>query len=190
VLGRLLPAGHFTAALPRADEGARRVQSLALPAPRPGAYRFRVQTRQGGRLLDENGFDFRIGAEPAAAHTVRRVPGFLINRVYQTGSLRHTAEGFTFALRNPTTPVTLQGLADFKVDGQPISAGQVDLVLGAVTRQVSTITPQAPFDLPSGERLTIVVHGRLLPPGAHELELTLHVLGFGELAARLKDHLV
>lgn len=190
VLGRLLPAGHFRADLPRADEGARRVQSIQLPAPRPGAYRFRVQTRQGRCLLDENGFDFRVGAEPARPHSVRRVPGFLVNRVYQTGSLRHTDEGFTFGLRNPSTPVTLQHLAALTVDGQPIDPAQIDLVLGAVTRQVSTITPQAPFDFPSGERLTIVVHGRLLPPGAHEVEITLQILGLGELSARLKDHLV
>ncbi len=190
VLGRLLPAGHFQAELPRADERARLAQSIALPAPRPGAYRLRVQTRQGSRLLDENGFDFRVGAEAARPHSVRRVPGFLINRVYQTGSLRHTDEGFTFALRNPTTPVTLQHLSDFRVDGQSIAPAQVDLVLGAVTRPVSTVTPQAPFDFPSGERLTIVVHGRLLPPGAHEVEITLQILGIGELAARMKDQLV
>ena len=190
VLGRLLPAGHFQVDLPHADQPARRVASIELPAPRPGAYRFVVQTRQAGRVLDENSFAFRVGAEPAQPHHVRRVPGFLVNRVYQSGSLRHTNEGFTFALRNPTSPVTLQHLSGFTVDGQPIDPAQVDLVLGAATRQVSTVTPQAPFDFPSGERLTIVVHGRLLPPGAHEVEITLQILGIGELAAKLKDHLV
>jgi hypothetical protein len=118
------------------------------------------------------------------------VPGLLVNRVYQVGSLRHTAEGFTFGLRNPTTPVSLQRLSELSVDGLPIDPAQVDLVLGAVTRQVSTITPQAPFDFPSGERLTIVVHGLVLPAGAHAVDLTIQIQGIGEISARLKDRLV
>jgi hypothetical protein len=185
-----LPAGHLAAELPRADQGARLVQSIQMPAPRPGAYRFHTQVRQGRHVLDENGFEFRVGAEPARPHTTRRVPGLLINRVYRAGSLRHTADGFTFGLRNPTSPVPLQRLSELKVDGRPVDLAQVDLVLGAVTRKASTITPQAPFDFPSGERLTIVVHGLVLPPGAHELDITIQILGLGEISARLRDHLV
>jgi beta-mannosidase len=187
-----LPGGHLVAELPHADAGALLLQSIQWPAPRAGAYRFRAQVRQGWRLLDENGFAFRVGAEPPrpGPHAVRRVPGLLVNRVYQVGSLRHTTEGVTFGLRNPTTSVSLQRLSELKVDGQPIDPARVDLVLGAVTRQVSTITPQAPFDFPSGARLTIVVHGLVLAPGAHELDLTIQILGIGEISARLRDHLV
>ena len=72
----------------------------------------------------------------------------------------------------------------------PVEPAQVALVLGAVTRQASTITPQAPFDFPSGERLTIVVHNLILPPGAHELDITIQILGLGEISARLHDRLV
>ena len=86
--------------------------------------------------------------------------------------------------------MSLQQLVQLSIDGAPMDPAQVELVLGAVTRQVSTITPQAPFDFPSGERLTIVVHGRVLPPGPHQIEITIQVLGFGEISARLKDHLV
>ena len=187
---RPLPAGHLSTELPPAGEGARLLQSIQWPAPRAGAYRFRAQARQRGRLLDENGFEFRVGAEPARTHIARRVPGLLINRVYQAGSLRHTAEGFTFGLRNPAGSVSLQRLSQVSVDGLLIDPAQVELVLGAVTRQASTITPQAPFDFPSAERLTIVVHGHVLPAGAHEIDITVQILGMGEIAARLKDRLV
>ena len=192
-LGRLrrgLPAAHSVVDLPRADEGARLLQSLQLPAPRAGAYRFRAQVRQGRRVLDDNGFEFRVGAEQARPRPPRRVPGLLVNRVYQTGSLRHTADGFTFGLRNPTMPVILQRLSEMVVDGQAVDPSQVHVVCGAVSRQVANITPQAPFEFPSGERLTIVVHGLLLAPGVHQLEITIHLLGFGEISARLRDQLV
>jgi hypothetical protein len=35
-----------------------------------------------------------------------------------------------------------------------------------------------------------VVHGLVLAPGAHEMEMTIQVLGFGEISARLRDRLV
>ncbi len=187
---RRLPAGRAALALPRADEGAVLAASIRWPAPRAGAYRFRAEVRQGRRQLDQNGFEFRVGPEQVRPRPVRHVPGLLVNRVYLVGTLRHTAEGFTFALRNPATPVPLQRLGELRVDGQLVDPAQIDLVLGAVTRKAATITPQAPFELPSGERLTIVVHGQVLAPGAHEFDITVQVLGLGELSARLRDRLV
>jgi beta-mannosidase len=185
-----LPAGQVTVDLPPADAGASLVQTIQLPAPRAGAYQFRAQVSQGRRRLDENSFEFRVGEEPVHARPVRHVPGLLVNRVYLAGSLRHTADGFTFSIRNPTTPVPLLRLSDVKVDGQPVDPAQVDLILGAVTRKAATITPQSPFEFPSGERLAVVVHGVPLAHGAHELEITIQVMGFGEISAKLKDRLV
>jgi beta-mannosidase len=190
LFGRRRHAGQALVDLPPADEGARLVQSLQLPAPQTGAYRFRTRVRQGRRTLDENGFEFRVGAEQIHARPPRRVPGLLVNRVYQAGSLRHTVDGFTFALRNPAMPVSLLRLSAMVVDGRVVDPAQVDLVCAAVTRKVATITPQAPFEFPSSERLTVVVHGLVLAPGAHELEITLQLLGMGEISARLRDQLV
>ena len=157
------------------------MKAIQLPAPRAGAYRFRAEVRQRGRLLDENGFEFRIGAD-----TARRAPcdgcracrstasiGLAAcatpPKVSPSGCATHDAglgpAHFTIERRRPAHRLWLRWISSW----------------GGVTRQVSTITPQAPFYFPSAERLTIVVHGLVLPPGAHEMEITLQILGIGEI---------
>lgn len=176
--------------LPRADEGARLVQSVDIPLLRAGEYIFCARLTQDGHVLDENRYDLRVGSTQAEGRTPRRVPGFLVGRVYEFGSLRHTADGFSFRLRNPVMPILVQGLVDLRVDGVPISPAQVEIIRGGQSRRASMITPQSPFEFPSGEHLTVVVREHPLALGAHELEAIGQLLGLGEIAARWHDRLV
>jgi beta-mannosidase len=188
-LRRLLSRRVITT-LPRADERSRLVTLLKLPLKRAGEYTLRAQVRQGRKVLAENRFDFRAGAARHEHKPPRRVPGLLLNKVYQSGSLRHTEDGFAFSLRNPAMPVTLQSLSELRVDGQTVDPAQVELVFGGQSRRASTITPQAPLEIPSNERFAIVVRGQALAPGAHELELTAHFFGLGDIVAKIKDKLI
>ena len=49
------------------------------------------------------------------------IPGFLVNKVYDQGSLANTEAGFQFSFCNRMTPVRISGMRDFKlsVDGSP-----------------------------------------------------------------------
>jgi hypothetical protein len=67
---------------------------------------------------------------------------------------------------------------------------RVELVWGGVTRLASTITPEAPLEFPSHQCLTVVVRQSPLPPGPHRLEITVELLGFGEIAAQIRDRLI
>lgn len=187
---RRLLSRRLTTTLPRADEGSQLVTLLKLPLKRAGECTLRAQVRQGRKVLAENRVDFRAGAARREHKPPRRVPGLLLNKVYQSGSLCHTEDGFAFSLRNPAMPVALQGLSELRVDGQTIDPAQVELVFGGVSRRASTITSQAPLEIPSNERFTIVVRGLALAPGAHTVELTAHFLGLGDIAAVLKDRLI
>ncbi len=191
MIRRWFRAYAISVMLPRADEGARRVQSVEIPLPRPGEYTFRTEVRQGQRVLDENRLEFRVGAaRQQQQRPLRRIPGLLVNKVYQVGSLRHTGDGFTFGLRNPAMPVIMQHLRELRVDGILLDPAQVELVCGGVARQASTISPQAPLEIPSRERLTMVVRRHLLTPGPHHLEVTTKLLGLGEISAQIRDRLV
>jgi hypothetical protein len=161
-----------------------------LPLARPGEYTFHTRLTQGSRVLDENRYDLRIGAPQTRRRTPRRVPGFLVHRLVESGSLRHTADGFTFRLHNPAMPMLVQRLVGLRVDGQAIDLAQVEAIRGVQSRRASTITPEAPLAVASGEHLTVVVRERPLLPGAHELEATAQLLGFGEITARWRDRLV
>lgn len=184
------PGGRFAAGLPGAGDRAARVAAIGIPLKRPGQFAFKARLRKGRRTLDTNFFDFRVGEVKTHAKAPRRVPGLLVNKVYQSGSLRHTEDGFTFALLNPAMPVSLQQVIELRVDGQVIETGQVEFVSGGVARRASTITPQATMEIPSAAPFTVVVRGHPLAPGAHEMEVTMQLLGLGEISARLRDKLV
>ena len=183
-------ARRIPARLPRADDGATLAAAIEVPLKRSGHFTFVTQLRLGSRLLDENRLSFRVGEHRPHHKTRRRVPGLLVNKVYDYGSLRHTNDGFTFSLRNPAMPALLDRLIELRVDGQALDLAQVDLVHGGVTRRASSISPQAPFEIPSGEPFAIVVRGYRLAAGTHEVEFVAEFVGLGEIAARVKDKLI
>lgn len=176
--------------LPRADEGAHQVTTVELPLPRPGDYTFWTEVRQGYQVLDKNRVDFRVGEERQQQRPPRRIPSWLVNKVYQVGTLRHTGDGLTFSFHNPAMPVTLQRLRELRIDGGLIDLAQIELVSGGVSRQASTITPQAPLEVPSHRRLTLVVGQHPLAPGPHRLELMAEFFGLGEVAVQIRDKLI
>ncbi|HEX9075250.1 MAG TPA: glycoside hydrolase family 2 TIM barrel-domain containing protein [Anaerolineae bacterium] len=185
---RLAP--RMTIELPRADESARLVTRVELALPRAGEYCFRTRLIQGGHVLDDNRYDLRVGTAPTARPAPRRVPGFLVSHVYEFGSLRHTVDGFSMTLRNPVMPVGVQRLAELRVDDSPVDPAQIQVIQGGHSRQASSITPESPLDILSGEHLTVVVEGHPLPPGTHELEAVVVLAGLGEFGARWRDRLV
>jgi hypothetical protein len=176
--------------LPPAEAGAQPVGAVELPLAGAGDYRFWTEIRQGRHVLDENRLDFRVGAERQQPRPLRRVPGWLVNRVYQVGTLRHTEAGFTFGLHNPAMPAIIQSWAELRVDGVSVDPAQVVLVCGGVDRQASSISPQAPFEVPSHQRLTVVVKQHLLAPGPHRLEIKAELFGFGEISVQIRDRLI
>jgi hypothetical protein len=163
---------------------------LRLPLARAGQYVLRTQVRGGGRVLDRNSLELRVGEPQPQAGVKRRLPRWLMNNVYQPGSLHRTLEGFTFFLRNPAMPIAFQRLGQLRVDGVTVPVEQVDLVCGGNSRRASTVSPSAPLEVPSGQRLAVVVNGHALPAGVHEIEITAQVLGLGEISATVRDRLV
>jgi hypothetical protein len=161
-----------------------------MPLPRPGDYTFWTEVGQGYRVLDKNRLDFRVGEEQQQQRPHRRIPGWLVNKVYQVGTLRHTGDGLTLSFHNPAMPVTLQRLRELRVDGETIAPAQIELVSGGVSRRASTITPQAPLEVPSHRRLTVVVERHPLTPGPHRLEITVEFFGLGEIAVQIRDRLI
>jgi hypothetical protein len=180
----------MTVELPRADESARSVARVELALPRAGEYCFRTLLIQGGHVLDDNRYDLHVGTAPTARPAPRRVPGFLVSRVYEFGSLRHSVDGFSLRLHNPAMPVRVQQLTELRVDGALINPVQVQIIREAYTRQAASITPEAPLDILSSEYVTVVVDEHPLPPGIHELEAAVLLVGLGEIGARWRDRLV
>lgn len=187
---RRMLARRMTVELPHADEGAHLVKTVEIPLAHTGEYTFRVRLTRGRRVLDENHYDLRVGAAQTGRPAPRRVPGFLVSRVYEFGSLRHTADGFSLRLHNPTMPVRVLRFAELRVDGMLIDPAQVQFIRGGDLHRASTISSEAPLEISSGEHVTIVVLNHSLMPGMHELEAGAEFLGWGEIAVRWRDRLL
>lgn len=189
---RRLFAPRMTLDLPGADEGARGVREVEILLLSPGEYTFHTRLSQNGRVLDENHYDLCVGASPSqpqeTRHAVHHVPGFLVSRVYEFGSLQRTADGFMFRFHNPAMPVLVQRLVELRVDRQPVDLERVELVRGGQTHSTSSVTPETPLEFSTGEHLTLVIH-LPLPPGRHELELAGQLYGLGGVAAKWSDQL-
>jgi beta-mannosidase len=187
-LRRWLAPG-MTILLPRADESALLVKTVEIPLTRSGEYTFHTQLTLAGRLLDENHYDLRVGAAPAHTMGTHRVPGFLISRIYEFGSLHATADGFMLRLHNSTMPALMQHLTELCVDGQLLDSSQVEVIHNGQARSASSITPETPLEFSTGEHLTLVVHTIRLSPGRHELKFVGQLFGIGEIEAHWSDQL-
>lgn len=102
------------------------------------------------------------------------IPGSLLERVYVKDSLRNTAEGFEFALKNVVDSGTLTRLMALEVDGQAIPLEQVTIVTEEKQRPATEITPNAPMYFPLGRTMTVRVAGTRLEPGEHKLSLRIN----------------
>lgn len=184
---RMLSGRLLRVELPGADSGALSVRQVEIPLRRPGSYSFRTEVKQDGEVLDENRIEFRVGDRARRPRMKRRIPRFLVNKVYRAGSLNNTLDGFTFQLRNPAMTVTLRSMRNLLIDQTPVDPSQVDLISGNSELNMATIDPQNPFIFHSKDNITVFVRGHPLPSGKHSLEVTVEIEGFGTVTAEIRD---
>ena len=116
------------------------------------------------------------------------IPGFLLKKLYVRGSLRNTAQGCAFQLRNVVDSGTVVRFHELQVDGEPYGAEQVQaLRAGGEMVPLSTIAPDRPLSLPAGVNMTLLLPGVTLPPGKHRLRLHFQTQEVGDLAFQVDD---
>jgi hydroxymethylglutaryl-CoA reductase (NADPH) len=116
------------------------------------------------------------------------IPSMLLKKLYTLGSLKNTAGGVQFAVKNRLSDVELVGIRKIAIDGNPVPLEQVKLILadGRVMEpaQLSSATPLA-FPL----RMPLIVQTPLpaLPKGKHEIEIGFEAKNFGKLQFKVDD---
>ena len=116
-----------------------------------------------------------------------KVPSFLLRRLYVKGSLKATADGFEFQLRNRLGSGYARRLLPLSLDG-------ADLDMAATTfepdgRQVTfdVVSNETPFTLAMNKITTIAFRGAPLTDGAHKIGMRFEVAGLGELGFDFTD---
>ena len=116
------------------------------------------------------------------------IPGFLLKKLYVRGSLRNTAQGCAFQLRNVVDSGTVVRFHELQVDGETYGPEQVQaLRAGGEMVPLSTIAPDRPLSLPAGVNMTLLLPGVTLPPGKHRLRLHFQTQEVGDLAFQVDD---
>ena len=115
------------------------------------------------------------------------VPGFLLRRLYVKGSLRNTADGFEFQLKNnlgsgyahKVWPLVLDGV-ELPVDGCSLEDGGRRVELAAVSKE-NTLT------LEMNKAVAVRVTGVALQPGPRKVGMAFDVPGLGTLKFDFTD---
>jgi uroporphyrinogen decarboxylase len=117
------------------------------------------------------------------------IPGFLIHKVYELGSLRNTEDGFRFCFTNRMTPLRISGLRDLKleVDAAPCPVERIRLTLGGRPIGLSGGRLEETVEFARESNLAIHVQGDPLPPGRHVLKISFITHEYGGATLKVSD---
>src|SRR5580704_3560888 len=100
------------------------------------------------------------------------IPSLLLKKLYTLGSLKNTAAGVQFALKNRLSDGELVGVHSLAINGNPVALDKVRLSL-AGGREVSASQVDAAHPLPFPLRsiVTIQTGAPALAIGKHQVEI-------------------
>ncbi len=117
------------------------------------------------------------------------IPGFLVSKVYERGSLRNNEEGFEFCFTNRMTPMRISGMRDIslEVDGVRYSIDKLRLALGGRPLNLSggRLDEVVAFDRDS--KLVIRAMGDRLSRGKHIIKIGFITNEYGGATLKVSD---
>ena len=115
------------------------------------------------------------------------VPGFLLRRLYAKQSLKNTANGFEFQLRNRLGSGYAHRLLPLTVDGEEIPMESAYFVLDGEETRFGDVSKESTFTLAMNKAITIRVEGATLESGPHKIGMGFEVPGLGTLKFDFTD---
>ena len=115
------------------------------------------------------------------------VPGFLLRRLYVKDSLKNTAGGFEFELRNSLGSGYSQKVWPLKVDGDELQVTGSFFIVDGKETPFGDVSPDNTFSLEVNKTITIWTDGVALGPGVHTIEMGFDVPGLGTMRFDFTD---
>ena len=118
------------------------------------------------------------------------VPGFLVNKLYERGSLQNTEDGFNFCFTNTMTPLKISGMSQLKItiDGEiSVPQDNVTLDLGGRTFIISAEPLGELVEFAKNSKLNIHVKADNLSEGKHVLKISFITHEYGGVTLKVKD---
>jgi hypothetical protein len=114
-------------------------------------------------------------------------PSYLLQKVYQRGTLKNNEDGFEFALRNIVDSGTLVGLNPLVVDGQSIPPAMIRFVTDGTEIYGNQISNRDPMPIRMNAQTRLLIKSDPLPPGEHEITISLITREIGLVKFKVTD---
>ncbi len=115
------------------------------------------------------------------------VPATLLKKMYVSGSLRNTSQGFRFTLKNRIAPATIIRFDEVHAMGRAFGPEEIFVHIGTKTYPASEISERRSIRFRVNDVMDVEVKGFHLPPGEHILTCRIYVQEVGWLRVPVED---
>ncbi len=117
------------------------------------------------------------------------IPGFLVNKVYERGSLRNVEDGFEFCFANRMTPLQISGMRDMQldVDGVRYPLEKLRLMLSGRPISLSDGAMREVLTFGKDSKLVIQALGEKLSDGKHVIKISFITNEYGGATLKVSD---
>lgn len=113
------------------------------------------------------------------------IPSMILKQLYTFGSLKNTADGVKFSLKNRLSDATITGLHHVKFNDVAVPRDAITIVLDNGTALTPDQLAQNPVDFPLRRTLDIICKIPPLELGKHKIEVKFDAAPFGTLTLKV-----
>lgn len=118
------------------------------------------------------------------------IPSMVLKQLYTFGSLRNSADGVRFSLKNRLSDATVTALHGVSFDGQAVPVSKLSLVLDTGEVLSPDDLKTTAIDFPLRKTLDIVADIEPLADGKHRIEVKFDAQPFGSLTLKVDGSIV
>lgn len=115
------------------------------------------------------------------------VPSFLLKKLYVKGSLKNTADGFEFTLKNNLAPGSIIGLGPVTLDDNVIEPGAITFRTPQGEFRGDQVSSRNAMSFGLNVEVTVAVQGQTISPGSHHIVLAVLTREVGRIEIDMTD---
>ena len=116
-------------------------------------------------------------------------PPFILAKLYVKGSLKNTATGFEFSLKNILDATMSSGIGPIVAGDQSYEGAAITLAMGDKQWQGDQISRTCQVPVKMGVPLRVLVRGEPLAAGAQRISVTATTSDIGQIKFDVKDNI-